>query len=440
MRQSFLRLLAFAAVATATLPGAATAQNDEFCAGFEAGFRASRGDSTVVLPACPADDPALGPTLGGFERGIRAGQRAAARGPGTSRFQHSPLYDPGTTRDLLGTIARGGGAIGPRSVARDIEAARHRRALERRLDRRDSAFQEELDRRQRAFEEKLERQQRAFERKLEEDDRRQQREQQRALEQGNEPDYQAGCNDVGRILTPSALEEFALSHGIPIPDSPSYDPIEVKGWGAILCYEAGDYPNALKWAQESADQGAPDGQEVLGLLYHEGQGVPQDYAEAAKWYRRAAEQGEAVAQRNLGFLYANGQGVPQDDAEAVKWFRLAAEQSNARAQHNLGAMYNTGQGVPQDYAEAAKWFRLAAEQGIPESKLILGLMYDLGRGVPQDFVRAHMWYNLAAATLPPGDDREMAVEERDEVAGRMTPEQIAEAQRLAREWRPKTNE
>ena len=60
-----------------------------------------------------------------------------------------------------------------------------------------------------------------------------------------------------------------------------------------------------------------------------------------------------------------------------------------------------------------------------------------GRGVTQDYVLAHMWYNLAAARLPPGEDGDMAVRNRDLIAKRMTPEQIAEAQRLAREWKPK---
>ena len=46
-------------------------------------------------------------------------------------------------------------------------------------------------------------------------------------------------------------------------------------------------------------------------MYAKGQGVPQDYAEAVKWYRLAAEQGFAMAQDNLGLMYKNGQGVPQ---------------------------------------------------------------------------------------------------------------------------------
>ena len=64
-------------------------------------------------------------------------------------------------------------------------------------------------------------------------------------------------------------------------------------------------------------------------------------------------------------------------------------------------------------------------------------MYNNGRGVPQDYVRAHMWLNLAAARTPAGEDHDKAVNNRNAVAERMTPAQIAEAQKLAREWRPR---
>jgi len=69
----------------------------------------------------------------------------------------------------------------------------------------------------------------------------------------------------------------------------------------------------------------------------------------------------------------------------------------------------------------------------------LGYMYDSGEGVPQDYTKAHMWYNLAASKLT-DKDRAVAVDNRDLVAEKMTPAQIAEAQRLAREWRAKPSE
>jgi len=96
-------------------------------------------------------------------------------------------------------------------------------------------------------------------------------------------------------------------------------------------------------------------------------------------------------------------------------------------------MYDDGRGVPQWDVEAVHWYRPAAEQGHARAMSNLGVMYDTGRGVRQDYVEAHMWFNLAASRLT-GEQREIAVRGRDSVADRMTRDQIAEAQRLAREW------
>ena len=148
--------------------------------------------------------------------------------------------------------------------------------------------------------------------------------------------------------------------------------------------------------------------------------------------RLRAEQGDAKAQFNLGFAYYKGDGVTQDYAESAKWYLKAADQGNAKAQFNLGVAYGNGEGVTQDYAEAVKWWRLAADQGNADAQYNLGVAYYSGYGVTQDYAEAHKWLNLAAAA---GDPK--AGELRDIVAKAMTPEQIAEAQRLAREWKPK---
>ena len=162
-----------------------------------------------------------------------------------------------------------------------------------------------------------------------------------------------------------------------------------------------------------------------------------DYATALQEWRPLAEQGVSYAQYNLGGMYYDGTGVPQDYAAAAKWYWLAAEQGMAGAQSNLGTMYDNGQGVPQNYAEAAELFRLAAEQGYANAQVNLGAMYVDGTGVARDYVQALMWFKLAAARLPPGEDRDRAIHNRDIAERNMTPEQITEAQRLASEWNPK---
>ena len=112
-----------------------------------------------------------------------------------------------------------------------------------------------------------------------------------------------------------------------------------------------DYKTAHRLWLPLAEQGNVEAQYELGLMYEQGQGVPQDYKEAVKWYRLSVEQGYAKAQSVLGFMYHKGHGVLQDYKEAVKWFRLAAEQGFAIAQYNLGLMYVKGKGVPKDHVD-----------------------------------------------------------------------------------------
>jgi TPR repeat protein len=164
----------------------------------------------------------------------------------------------------------------------------------------------------------------------------------------------------------------------------------------MAAYDRGDYATALLLVRPLADQGNAGAQFKLGNMYHHGEGVPQDYAAALDWYRKAADKGEVEAQLQLGTMYFLGEGVPRDFAAAVSWYRKAADQGNVYGQYDLGKMYADGQGVPQD------------------------------------FVTAHMWFNLAAAR-----GLRDAFRVRDLTAAEMTPAQIAEAQKLAREWKPK---
>ncbi|MEO7862135.1 MAG: tetratricopeptide repeat protein, partial [Nitrospirales bacterium] len=80
----------------------------------------------------------------------------------------------------------------------------------------------------------------------------------------------------------------------------------------------------------------------LGLLYANGEGMPQDYLKAREWYEKAAIQGVVMAQTNLGALYHNGQGVRQEYATARQWWEQAAAQGHETAQHNLGVLYEKG--------------------------------------------------------------------------------------------------
>jgi hypothetical protein len=175
--------------------------------------------------------------------------------------------------------------------------------------------------------------------------------------------------------------------------------------------------------------------DAIYAAYQEGR-----YPTALRLARPLAAESDARAQSVLGLLYYHGQGVPRDPSEALRWFRAAADQDDPNALFYLGVMFNEGQGVPQDKAEAARWFQRAADLGEALAQYNLGLFYaDGAAGVP-DNISAHMWFNLAAAHFPASatGDRDAAANYRDLVAKKMTPDQIAEAQKLAREWKPKS--
>jgi uncharacterized protein len=163
-----------------------------------------------------------------------------------------------------------------------------------------------------------------------------------------------------------------------------------------------------------------------------------DYATAYPECLPLAIQGDASAQSLLGSMYEEGQGTSRDYGQAVWWYHKAAEQGHQAAQIFLARMYEYGRGVPQDFGQAVEWYRKAAEQApIGGPQCSLGRMYMLGHGVPRDYVQAYLWFNFAAFQFLPGKYQEAAAQARDLVAARMTPAQVAEAQRLAREWKPK---
>ncbi|MBU4372103.1 MAG: sel1 repeat family protein [Syntrophaceae bacterium] len=243
-----------------------------------------------------------------------------------------------------------------------------------------------------------------------------------------------------------------------------------------------DYKEAVKWLRKAADQGHVFSQTTLGTVYAEGvQGVVEkDYSQALMWFIFAAargdmeamefrdslanrmtpaqiveaqklarefkpqdvytkslqefsalaEQGDAAAQFKVGLMYYKGQGVRPDYLESLNWFKKAALQGHPLAQFNVGYMNEKGEGTPQDYVEAVKFYRQSAEQGNQLAQHNLGYMYEKGQGVLADEVQALMWYNLAAVQ---GETKAKAA--RDRVTVWMTPAQIAESQRLAREFR-----
>ena len=133
-----------------------------------------------------------------------------------------------------------------------------------------------------------------------------------------------------------------------------------------------------------------------------------------------------------------GQGVPRDYQRALVWLRKGAEQGDASAEHYIGWMYFSGNRLEKHYGQAAEWESKAARQGYGPAQDMLSLMYTEGVCVTQDYVIAYMWLNLAATQFS-GDVLEFMSSRRDQLAKKMTVEQIATAQKLTREWKPVPN-
>ena len=182
----------------------------------------------------------------------------------------------------------------------------------------------------------------------------------------------------------------------------------------------------------------------------------------SKWFEEVkvkAERGDAESQEKLAHLYVNGWGADKDADKAMRWLRKAAEQGRTSSQTELGTWLWLGRIVSQESkieknsAEAAVWFLRAVAKGDAQAILSIGTMYSQGEGVSQNLVEAYKWFDLAAnspekadsdlLTPWPGDFLkskspsipEMASKARDAVARRMTAAQIAEAQRLAHEFK-----
>jgi TPR repeat protein len=193
-------------------------------------------------------------------------------------------------------------------------------------------------------------------------------------------------------------------------------------------------PAWYKEQEEAAWKGDLCAQELIADCYLAGTcGFPKDKSAAAFFYERAAEQGSAHSQMIVAGGYLTGTlGFPESPGEAAKWYRRAAESGDPWPVNSLAELYDAGIAVPQNFAEAAKLYRQAAEMNWVSAQRRLGELYAEGRGVPQDVVMAHFWFNLACS-----NEAVAACDTRDTLAARMSPDQVAEAQRRGLSWKPK---
>lgn len=158
------------------------------------------------------------------------------------------------------------------------------------------------------------------------------------------------------------------------------------------------------------------------------------------------KNGDALASRELGRLYGFGVHLPKDVAKAKELLRYALDRGEAEAGFYLWTLSlaqrrpSNSPNKPQATDDIAACHK-AAELGDPGCQYVVAIAQGVGVGLPQDDVAAYMWLNLAAANADADADSwvgESAPKTRDRIRSLMNPTEIAEAQRLTREWKPKT--
>ncbi len=152
------------------------------------------------------------------------------------------------------------------------------------------------------------------------------------------------------------------------------------------------------------------------------------------WMAAASTSDKPFDQASVGKVFYWGIGVARDFDQALVFFQRAAAQDDARSEAYLGLMYSQGQGVVKDDAVAASWFRKAAEQNDEIGQLYLGKAYVEGAGVPVDFVQAHLWFSLA---IQGRGQEAQARYLREQIAAKMSASEIASAELLAQNWKPR---
>jgi TPR repeat protein len=206
-----------------------------------------------------------------------------------------------------------------------------------------------------------------------------------------------------------------------------------------VCYnsmeEIRNPKEALHWFTKAAEHENKRAQGFLALMYYIGEDakpplVQKDYDKALKWFKRQAEKDFGVeltiAQQRIANIYYTQKNYIQ----AFEWFEKAANRDDAQSQYMLGELYYKGLGSEKNLDKAIMWYTKAAKSINYLAYLAqfrLARMYFKGEGVIQDYVEAYKWANLAAMK----DERYYSL--RDIIKKEMTPEQIAEGQKKARE-------
>jgi len=153
-----------------------------------------------------------------------------------------------------------------------------------------------------------------------------------------------------------------------------------------------NFKQAIALFKKSANQGCMESMHSLGCIYDRGKIINQDFGQAFHWYQKAAKLGEDDSQYNLAFFYLEGKIVEQNDTEAFRLCKKSAERGHREAQYNFGVFYEDGTGTEKNFGNAIYWYTMSAKQGHAKAERILGDYYYEKR----DFKNAAYWYEKSA--------------------------------------------
>ncbi len=188
---------------------------------------------------------------------------------------------------------------------------------------------------------------------------------------------------------------------LPSPVDPTLEGRETQegetGDRAYAAYQRGLYLTAFMRAADrlEADPDDAAAMTLIGELYLQGLGLPQDFERAAEWFALAARLDDPAAHFALGSMRLEEDGIGRDTAAARRHFEAAAEAGHAPASYNLALILleTGGEGGAE---EAARLLQQAADAEIPQAQHALGLLYREGRGVEENPPRATALFHRAA--------------------------------------------
>lgn len=227
--------------------------------------------------------------------------------------------------------------------------------------------------------------------------------------------------------------QYALGNAYEIGEAVKPNPEEALNWW-LKAAEAGYAPAQakygdrvysdpvakLKWHRLAAEQGYAPSQTEIGKRYLGGNGTERDREQAKLWLAKAAESGDEAAIKSLEKIALNENWVRKQ--------RVTAQQGDAYSQRHLGQAYHFGEGVEYDIKKAVRWYERAAVGGDGDAQYMLGSLYQFGHEIETDLVEAFKWYTIAESNLTTAKFRKLQLSEK------LTLDQIAEAERKAREW------